>query len=310
MTDTPRVSIVMNCFNSETFLREAIESVIGQTYPKWELIFWDNRSTDESAAIARSFPDHRIRYFLADEHTDLGAARNLALGKCTSEFIAFLDCDDLWEPEKLAKQVDQFRRRPEADLLYANYYLLDNEHGSKTLNHVRPQPEGHIFDRLLYSYSVGILTVMVRREALLRQPSLFDTGLSLTEDYELFMRILYGSEAAYLHEPLATYRIHPSMSSIAKREKWVQEYRYVNEKFRALDADGSHTRGLVHRERHVTMTEAVLDMVKGDYSKARRVMVPIRFASSSSFLVYLATFCPAPLWRLLRPLWKRAVVIR
>jgi glycosyltransferase involved in cell wall biosynthesis len=100
MNDAPLVSVIMNCYNSDRYLKEAIQSVIDQTYQNWEIVFWDNRSTDQSAIIVTSFNDSRIKYFLADEHTGLGKARNAALAKSTGEYVSFLDCDDIWFSDK------------------------------------------------------------------------------------------------------------------------------------------------------------------------------------------------------------------
>ena len=101
----PLVSIIMNCYNGERYLHEALESIINQTYKNWELIFWDNLSTDNSKKIFQNFKDERFKYFLAKEHTVLYEARNLALKEVSGEFIAFLDTDDIWFPDKLLKQV-------------------------------------------------------------------------------------------------------------------------------------------------------------------------------------------------------------
>ena len=79
MTEQPLVSVIMNCFNGEKYLREAIDSVQAQTYENWELIFWDNQSTDVSAGIVKSFDDPRIYYFYAPKHTHLYEARNYAI---------------------------------------------------------------------------------------------------------------------------------------------------------------------------------------------------------------------------------------
>ena len=103
----PLVSIIMNCWNCEKYLREALDSVYAQTYPHWEIIFWDNASTDQSGEMARSY-DHRLRYFKGEVTIPLGAARNKALEQAKGEFIAFLDCDDAWLPEKLEKQIPLF----------------------------------------------------------------------------------------------------------------------------------------------------------------------------------------------------------
>ena len=86
----------MNCFNGEAFLKEAIDSVISQSYDNWELIFWDNQSTDDSELIIKRYLDPRIRYFKSKEHTLLGTARNEALNLADGKWVAFLDVDDLW----------------------------------------------------------------------------------------------------------------------------------------------------------------------------------------------------------------------
>ena len=98
--ENPLVSVIMNCHNGERFLREAIDSVYAQTYSNWEIIFWDNVSTDDSSSIAQSY-DNRLRYYLSEGFTSLGMARELAVQKSNGEYVAFLDCDDLWLPEKL-----------------------------------------------------------------------------------------------------------------------------------------------------------------------------------------------------------------
>ena len=98
----------MNCYNGEKYLREAIESVLAQTFQNWELIFWDNQSIDQSANIFKSYKDPRLKYFLSPEHTDLGGGRAKAFQHLTGEFIAILDSDDLWEKEKLLKQMNLF----------------------------------------------------------------------------------------------------------------------------------------------------------------------------------------------------------
>ena len=82
------VSVIMNCHNSQQYLDESIKSVLSQTYTNWELIFWDNKSTDNSAKIIKSFKDKRIKYYLSKRFTSLGEARNLAISYSKGEYIA------------------------------------------------------------------------------------------------------------------------------------------------------------------------------------------------------------------------------
>ena len=101
MNKNPLVSILMNCFNGEVFLQEALESIFRQSYTNWELIFWDNKSTDKSIDIISSVKDKRIKIFSSQEHTNLGKARKNAFNKAKGDYLAFLDVDDLWEDNKL-----------------------------------------------------------------------------------------------------------------------------------------------------------------------------------------------------------------
>src|SRR3990167_8655863 len=113
----PVVSVLMNCLNCSLYLEEAIDSVYAQTYKDWEIIFWDNASTDSSAEIAQRY-DEKLRYFRADISLPLYGSRNLALQKARGKYIAILDCDDLWLPNKLEKQIPLFERDGKVGLVY------------------------------------------------------------------------------------------------------------------------------------------------------------------------------------------------
>ena len=104
----PLVSVIMNCYNGEEFLSEAINSVLSQTYDNWELIFWDNLSSDKSKEIFSNFKDDRLKYKLSDKHTNLSEARIKAINASQGDLIAFLDVDDFWKEDKLEKQVSLF----------------------------------------------------------------------------------------------------------------------------------------------------------------------------------------------------------
>src|SRR5713226_6082724 len=95
----------MNIRDGADYLHDALDSVMAQTFMDWELIVWDDRSTDNSAAIVAEYQDARIRYFLSEEDTGLGRARHLAVDQAEGDWLAFLDQDDIWLPDKLAKQV-------------------------------------------------------------------------------------------------------------------------------------------------------------------------------------------------------------
>ena len=118
------VSVVMPSWNTAALIGESIRSVQAQTYPNWELIIVDDCSTDDTDAVVASFADERIRYF-KNEH-NLGAAltRNRALQEAQGEWIAFLDSDDLWTPDKLEKQI-AFMKENDCPLSYTEYEKID-----------------------------------------------------------------------------------------------------------------------------------------------------------------------------------------
>ena len=123
MTDkNPLVSVIMNCFNWEKYLLKATDSVLKQKYQNWELIFWDNKSTDSSEKIFKSIKDKRFKYFLADKHTSLYKARNLAIEKANGIYLSFLDTDDYWLPDKIKEQIDLINKK-NVGVVYSNLWI-------------------------------------------------------------------------------------------------------------------------------------------------------------------------------------------
>ena len=139
----PLVSIIMNGHNSDKFIEEAINSVLNQTYQNWELIFWDNNSSDNTRKKVETFNDKRIKYFFNNEYTALGEARNLAINKSSGELIAFLDCDDLWMPKKIDLQIPKFYD-PDIGIVISNTIFFNSNKKEKVLYKKKPK-EGYVF---------------------------------------------------------------------------------------------------------------------------------------------------------------------
>ncbi len=131
MQNKPLVSIVVNCFNGEKYLDIAIKSILNQKYKNWEVIFFDNNSTDKSYYILRKYKDRRIKYFKSKKTYPLYKARNLAIKKARGELISFLDTDDWWVKNKLSKQIKVFLKDKNTDVLYSNVYLYNEKKKSK-----------------------------------------------------------------------------------------------------------------------------------------------------------------------------------
>ncbi len=210
MSGTPAVSVIMNCLNAEPYLREAIDSVVAQTYSDWEIIFWDNASTDGSGAIAKSYGE-KVRCFRGNNTVPLGEARNLAIAEARGRYLAILDCDDIWLPAKLERQVPLLERDPKTGLVFSDCHFMD-ETGNFTGTFFQrvPPPVGDPYWALLSGPNfIPGPTVIMRADAV-RKAGAYNPAFRYVESYELFVRVARTYGVAHVEEPLARYRIHAS----------------------------------------------------------------------------------------------------
>ena len=124
------ITIILNCYNGEKYLNDALRSILKQSYKNWELIFWDNKSTDKSKKIFKSFKDKRFRYFYSNKHTPLYEAKNLAIKKSKGSYLTFIDVDDVWEKNKLKEQIKLFSDE-QVGVVYGNMWIR-NEINKRT----------------------------------------------------------------------------------------------------------------------------------------------------------------------------------
>ena len=218
----PLVSVIMNCYNGEEYLRQAIESVLAQTYANWEMIFWDNQSTDGSASILRSYADCRVKYFYAPTHTLLYEARNFAVEKASGEFLAFLDVDDWWLPDKLERQIPLFSD-PQVGIVCAKYWVQSERKAKRWVSPKRSMPTGWVLRDLLRLYFVGLLTLIIRRSALISLDRAFDSRFHIMGDTDLVIRLAVHWKLDCVQEPLAVYRLHANNETAKHRGRMLGE---------------------------------------------------------------------------------------
>jgi glycosyltransferase involved in cell wall biosynthesis len=274
MLEEPKVSILMNCYNGEKYLREAIDSVLAQTYKNWEIIFWDNQSIDRSAEIFRSYDDKRLRYFFAPEHTDLGGGRARAWQYLTGDFIGVLDADDVWLPHKLEKQIPLFED-PEVGIVISDT-LFFNETAEKPLYAGKYPPTGWVFERLMTGYFVSLI---IRRTAALKLPRAFDADFSAIADFDLVVRISRISKLALVPEVLAKWRVHGEsdtwrypLSFVEEKEKWItkqisEDTLFFNEHATAINQFNNknlRTR-VIHMLRHKHRIDAIKTLFRSEF---------------------------------------------
>ncbi len=209
MNNPPLVSIIMNCYNGERYLRKAIDSIYSQTYKNWELIFWDNNSTDNSAAIARSYSEEKLRYFRSEETVVLGKARAYATKKAKGKYIAFLDVDDAWTRDKLEKQLQIFSEKNDIGLVYGRTKVIFKGKHNKDFVMYKGSslPEGDVFSELAVENFIVFSSAMVDREKFNKCggfPSSFLNSL----DYWIFMHMAKIYKFGAVQEVCCEYLVH------------------------------------------------------------------------------------------------------
>jgi glycosyltransferase involved in cell wall biosynthesis len=201
---------------------------LNQTYQNWEVIFWDNQSSDNSAKIFKSYKDNRFKYFYAENHTNLFKAKNLAIEKSIGDFIAFLHTDDFWYKNKLNIQMDYFNN-PEVGVVYSNLWILKKE-GRKYIYINEKLPKGKIYRELIKNYTVGICTTIIRKKIYMKLEKKFDERFEIIGDYDFFIRLSKLCTFESIQEPLAFYRLHGGNLTTVKKEIEVKEYtRWLEE---------------------------------------------------------------------------------
>lgn len=233
----PLISIIMNCFNGEKYLRKSIKSIVNQSYRNWELIFWDNQSTDKSKTIVLNFRDRRIKYFKSKKFTSLYEARNLAIKKSLGDYVCFLDVDDWWKKEKLIKQIQLFQKNQNLNFLFSNFFIYDQKTKSKKTCFPDKIPDGKITQLLLDNYKIGILTVMMKKSLFIKKK--FNNKYNIIGDFDFFLNLSKKIDFYSLSEPLAFYRLHSNnysnntLNYIKELKIWINENnkKYAKNKF-------------------------------------------------------------------------------
>ena len=209
----PLVSIIMPCYNAERYIAQSIESVLAQTYENWELLITDDSSTDKSVEIISKYSknDERINVMVPDEHQGIARTRNMSISRAKGRFVAFLDSDDVWYPEKLEKQVN-FMLENNLAFTYSSYEVIDCQGNSK--NRIVKDAGVMSYKKYLRNTIICCGTVVIDRE----KTGHFATPIIKTsEDMSLWLSIMRRGFAAYpVPGPLHKYRITPGSASSNK----------------------------------------------------------------------------------------------
>jgi glycosyltransferase involved in cell wall biosynthesis len=237
VTFFPKVSILMNCYNGESFLYEALDGIRKQTYTNWEVIFIDNNSIDRSAEIASSF-GAKVKIFKTPKKMKLYEARHFGLEYCDGDYLAVADVDDIWLRDKLAIQlkiahlgkdfiftdfIDHYEVEPRLSLFY--------NLAARLRQLTKEQREYSVFE-MLRNYNFNLQTVLLKRNLI--NDVNFDPEYDIIGDFDFFLRVALESGVCpyYIQDVTAVTRVHPAQLSNSSPSKWVQELAHLNTKLR------------------------------------------------------------------------------
>jgi len=210
-----KISVIIPAYNAEKYIKEALDSVLDQTYPTHEIIVVDDGSTDSTEKIVKEYigsPGHQVTRspvdikYIYQMNKGPGAARNAGIKEAKGEYVAFLDSDDMWMPEKIEKQVKKIEEDAEYGLIHVNRMRLEPDGTEKVIK--REIPEGFIFNELLMENFIFCSSILVKKLCF-DVIGLFEEGNNdISEDYDMWLRIAKKYKAGFVNEPLIKYRIN------------------------------------------------------------------------------------------------------
>jgi len=265
-----KVTVIINVHNGEEFLMDAVNSVLNQKFANFELLIWNNCSTDGTDEIIQLVlkKDQRVHSHRTPIKTSLYKARNDAIALSKGEYVAFLDSDDLWRDDKLSTSLSVLGETS-AEVFFSNFEIWNWENNSKRVAYKADLPRGLILNQLVRNYTVALSTLVFRRSILDTFKGPFNPTYSIIGDYDLVLRMAEQHQFASSNLPLTTYRVHDlnlSKLATARRKSEIKTWSTTSPLSKSAD--------------------------KGDYQKARAsLLLDAALDDSSRPLIKLLGIC-------------------
>ncbi len=283
----------MNGYNCERFVKEAIDSVYAQTDLDWEIVFVDNCSTDRTSEIISKF-DNRVNYHKTDFNIPLGEARNIGLEYCTGDFVAFLDTDDLWLPEKIFLQRQMFDENSSLKMIYTGAFFIDQK-GNVIGESIPKAKTGSVFSQQLKRYEINMQSVMIKNDI----DILFDATKKYAEDFDLFIKISANYNVGVIPNKLVKYRKHSSnLSHDSTDIEWSEQYDILNDVFNSRpDLKMKYPREYKLAYARVAYYKARYFVDNNNILLARDSLREYKTCAPFYFCLYILLFLPPVFWK-------------
>ena len=298
LTTTPLVSVIVNCLNGERYLKKSLDSIYKQTYENFEIIFWNNGSTDQSKLIASSY-DNKLKLYSSEDTVPLGMARNRAIREAKGLYIAFLDVDDWWMPSKLEKQISRFNNK-DLGLIYCDSIIIKNNLKYNHFSLASPF-KGKAGPRLLEENFMTTSSIVYRADVLKSLPIIFRDELSLTVDYELSVRVSFNYEIDYVNEPLAVIIKHKRSYTNNNKKEIIKENARVLKYFYNEKLHVSCPNEILVYKTNCIAQEANMLLDSGDFDNGLKKLQKVKEFSKKHKVLYiiLSVFPNVKIYRML-----------
>ena len=288
-----KISILMNGYNAQKYLKEAIDSVYAQTYKDWEIVFIDNCSTDNTKKIVDSYDD-KIKYYKTEKNIPLGAARNFGLKYCDGKYIAFLDTDDIWLEEKLEQQIKVMEDNPQYQLCYGGVIYIDKD--SQTIGKMKPKAKsGNVFAQQLKRYEINMQSVVLRNNELVN----FNEKLRHSPDFDLFVSIASKSEVYVINDSIVKYRKLEDSLTSKNISIWGAEMQQTLDK---IFLNNPMLKDKYHYEYKIAYAKVAYNKAQylisiNNRLEATKELSKFKFTNIIYFTLYIASMFPSSIWK-------------
>ncbi len=288
------VSIIIPAWNAEEYIKESLDSALNQTYQNIEVVVVNDGSTDGTENILKTYLGNPKFKYLKHENLGLAAARNTGIKNSSGEFVALLDSDDIFLPEKIEKQVRALEKNPEFDICYSDLLHFTDNNPREFFHHRYQYFSGDLFSALLRRQFINPLTVFIKK-SVFDKFGFFDEKLRRSEDWDLWLRFARaGVKFYYLNEILAHYRIRSigNLSSLDSepemKEKNLEIFEKILPTLSFLERKKYHFHKILKQLR---LKVVWASLMVGDKKKALFFAKPL-----GSFWIFSVKLIPVSLW--------------
>ena len=296
----PKISVLMNCYNGEKYLREAIDSVYSQTLEDWEIIFIDNQSTDSSCNIAKSY-DSKLKYYKTSSFMTLGEARKWGIEKCSGHFLCVLDVDNFYSPNFLYEMYHEIINLDNYIMVFCGWKIVTNDRQESKKKVIPKKKDGMILRDLLYECHFDPSGTIMDLELLRHSGLSFDPNIKASEEYCLYMQLAAKYKMKALNKALFSYRWDGNNLTLKHISLWGYERKYTldlivkNNPF--ILSDKRFNKAFKEAYARGVYYEARYDMYMSRRKNAIKKLSSISNVSWKYFILFLISVFSFSTWR-------------